>query len=135
MFFLAALPGYFTSTFVNGIKLETTSTRRAGLIQFTFPDDEAFVVVDLAHDLGRSFSGGGLIIDPDQGRIILNGTFLQVGPSNASLSEGMLTSSCRAMVQTTTQLSHVTISSLPTDRSRSLRSEHMLLPIRQHQPA
>lgn len=33
----AASPGYFTTTFVNGIKLETTSTRRAGLIKFTYP--------------------------------------------------------------------------------------------------
>ncbi|KXN82944.1 hypothetical protein AN958_02027 [Leucoagaricus sp. SymC.cos] len=56
----AASPGYFTSTFVNGIKLEATSTRRAGLIRFTFPSSATsnHVVVDLSNDLQRSFHGG-----------------------------------------------------------------------------
>ncbi|THH03301.1 hypothetical protein EW145_g6364 [Phellinidium pouzarii] len=75
----AATPGYFTSAFVNGIKLETTSTRRAGLIRFTYPADlnGTFVVVDLTNDLQRSFEGGTLDIDASSGRIALSGTFLQ----------------------------------------------------------
>lgn len=75
----AATPGYFTSTFVNGIKLETTSTRRAGLIRFTYPAASGpnHVVVDLTNDLQRSFSGGAISVSPD-GRVKLDGTFLQV---------------------------------------------------------
>ena len=77
----AASPGYFTTTFVNGIKLETTSTRRAGLIRFTYPEslNGTFVVVDLTNDLQRSFEGGSIDITPSTGRVTLSGTFLQVG--------------------------------------------------------
>lgn len=78
-FFSAATPGYFTTTFVNGIKLETTSTRRAGLIRFTYPATTTpnLVVVDLTNDLQRSFSGGEISVE-DSGRVKLGGTFLQV---------------------------------------------------------
>ena len=77
---IAASPGYFTTTFVNDIKLETTSTRRAGLIRFTYPPSagSGFVVVDLTHDLQRSFEGGSLSLDASAGRVELSGTFLQV---------------------------------------------------------
>ncbi|KAJ7319031.1 glycosyl hydrolase family 92-domain-containing protein [Mycena albidolilacea] len=80
----AAQPGYFTTTFVNGIKLETTSTRRAGLIRFTYPTaGPNHVVVDLTNDLGRSFEGGALALAAAAGRVRLGGTFLQsYGPSN-----------------------------------------------------
>jgi putative alpha-1,2-mannosidase len=80
----AAQPGYFTTTFVNGIKLETTSTRRAGLIRFTYPaPGPNHVVVDLTNDLGRSFEGGALALSAPAGRVKLGGTFLQsYGPSN-----------------------------------------------------
>jgi len=79
----AATPGYFTSTFVNGIKLETTSTRRAGLIRFEFPNSTSatnHVVVDLTNDLQRSFHGGSVSVTPS-GRVKLQGTFLQVSLS------------------------------------------------------
>lgn len=84
-----ATPGYFTTTFVNGIKLEATSTRRAGLIQFTYPADlnGTFVVVDLTNDLQRSFEGGSM--DIEDTRVTLSGTFLQVKsgtPSFVSLN-------------------------------------------------
>ncbi|KAJ3514058.1 hypothetical protein NLJ89_g2591 [Agrocybe chaxingu] len=74
----AASPGYFTTTFVNGIQIETTSTRRAGLIRFTFPPSATpnNVVVDLTNDLQRSFHGGSLLITPDA-RVKLGGTFMQ----------------------------------------------------------
>lgn len=75
----AASPGYFTTTFVNGIKLEATSTRRAGLIRFTYPEDSktALVVIDLTHDLQRSFEGGRVDLDAASARVTLTGTFLQ----------------------------------------------------------
>ncbi|KAF8994041.1 glycosyl hydrolase family 92-domain-containing protein [Cyathus striatus] len=74
----AATPGYFTTTFVNNIKLEATSTRRAGLIRFTYPSNSSsnHVVVDLSNDLQRSFHGGSLSIEPT-GQVRLGGTFLQ----------------------------------------------------------
>lgn len=79
-FTVAASPGYFTTTFVNGIKLEATSTRRAGLIRFTYPTsaNSTHVVIDLTHDLQRSFEGGSLLLNASIGRIKLSGTFLQV---------------------------------------------------------
>lgn len=76
-----ASPGYFSTTFVNGIQLEATSTRRAGLVRFTFPASttEQRVVVDLTNDLQRSFQGGSINITPN-GRVQLEGTFFQVRP-------------------------------------------------------
>lgn len=78
---VAASPGYFTTTFVNGIKIEATSTRRAGLIRFTYPTtaNSTQVVIDLTHDLQRSFEGGSLLVNASIGRVELTGTFLQVG--------------------------------------------------------
>ncbi|ESK91898.1 glycoside hydrolase family 92 protein [Moniliophthora roreri MCA 2997] len=75
----AAAPGYFTTTFVNGIKIEATSTRRAGLIRFGYPSASLanHIVVDLTNDLQRSFEGGSLSIESSAGRIKLSGTFLQ----------------------------------------------------------
>ncbi|KZT25871.1 glycoside hydrolase family 92 protein [Neolentinus lepideus HHB14362 ss-1] len=83
----AARPGYFTTTFTNNIKIETTSTRRAGLIRFTFPEEATtFVVVDLTNDLQRSFEGGSITIDAQSGTILLGGTYLQsYGPSNYTI--------------------------------------------------
>ncbi|KAF9070156.1 glycosyl hydrolase family 92-domain-containing protein [Rhodocollybia butyracea] len=82
-----ASPGYFSTTFVSGIQIEMTSTRRAGLIRFTFPASSSrtnYLVVDLTNDLGRSFSGGTMSISPS-GHVQLGGTFLQsYGPSNYS---------------------------------------------------
>ncbi|KAJ7182732.1 glycosyl hydrolase family 92-domain-containing protein [Mycena crocata] len=79
----AAVPGYFTTTFTNQIKLETTSTRRAGLIRFTYPTSGPnHVVIDLTNDLQRSFQGGALSVT-SEGRVKLGGTFFQsYGPSN-----------------------------------------------------
>ncbi|KAI0083758.1 glycosyl hydrolase family 92-domain-containing protein [Irpex rosettiformis] len=75
-----ASPGYFTTIFTNGIKLETTSTRRAGLIRFTYPSStsQPLVVIDLANDLQRSFQGAGsLDINSNLARVTLSGTYLQ----------------------------------------------------------
>jgi hypothetical protein len=77
---IAARPGYFTTTFVNGIKIETTSTRRAGLIKFTYSTTNStakHVVVDLTNDLQRSFKGGSIDIT-SAGHVKLGGTFQQV---------------------------------------------------------
>lgn len=68
-------PGYFAQTLDNGIKIEATSTRRAGLERFTFPQQSSkpYFVLDLANDLPASFAGGRLDIDPEKGRITLGG--------------------------------------------------------------
>jgi len=69
-----AYPGYFSLTLDNDIKMEATSTRRAGLERFTFPKGwKPYFVLDLAHDLPGSFAGGTLDIDPEKGRITIGG--------------------------------------------------------------
>ncbi|EPT04555.1 hypothetical protein FOMPIDRAFT_131733 [Fomitopsis schrenkii] len=69
-----AYPGYFAQTLDNDIKMEATSTRRAGLERFTFPNGaKPYFTLDLANDLPESFAGGSLNIDPEQGRITLGG--------------------------------------------------------------
>lgn len=69
-----AYPGYFTLTLDNDIKMEATSTWRAGLERFTFPpDSKPYFVLDLANDLPGSFAGGELNIDPLKGRVTIGG--------------------------------------------------------------
>ena len=69
-----AYPGYFSLTLDNDIKMEATSTRRAGLERFTFPQgSKPYFVIDLANDLPASFAGGTLDIDPENGRITIGG--------------------------------------------------------------
>jgi len=55
--------------------MEATSTRRAGLERFTFPEGTRtpFFTLDLANDLPRSFKGGNMTIDPTAGRITIGG--------------------------------------------------------------
>ncbi|KII92737.1 glycoside hydrolase family 92 protein [Plicaturopsis crispa FD-325 SS-3] len=79
-----AYPGYFSQTVDNGIKMEATSTRRAGLERFTFPaGSKPYFVLDLSNDLPASFAGGSLNIDPQQGRITLGGEWgSSFGPSS-----------------------------------------------------
>jgi putative alpha-1,2-mannosidase len=68
-----ASPGYFAQTLDNGILMEATSTRRAGLERFTFPKGGGtpYFVLDLAMDLPASFAGGTMEIDPEQGRVTM----------------------------------------------------------------
>ncbi|KAH9935721.1 glycoside hydrolase family 92 protein [Fomitopsis serialis] len=69
-----AYPGYFAQTLDNEIKMEATSTRRAGLERFTFPSgSKPYFTLDLANDLPESFAGGSLNIDPENGRITMGG--------------------------------------------------------------
>ncbi|THU96772.1 glycoside hydrolase family 92 protein [Dendrothele bispora CBS 962.96] len=71
-----ASPGYFAQTLDNDIKMEATSTRRAGLERFTFPSgSKPYFVLDLANDLPVSFAGGELDINPEQGRITIGGFY------------------------------------------------------------
>ncbi|KAF9264108.1 glycoside hydrolase family 92 protein [Marasmius fiardii PR-910] len=71
-----ASPGYFSQTLNNDIKMEATSTRRAGLERFTFPpNSKPYFVIDLANDLPVSFAGGTLNIDPTKGRITIGGSY------------------------------------------------------------
>ena len=54
--------------------MEATSTRRAGLERFTFPEGNTpFFTLDLANDLPSSFKGGNMTIDPGAGRITIGG--------------------------------------------------------------
>jgi hypothetical protein len=55
--------------------MEATSTRRAGLEWFTFPEGTRtpFFTLDLANELPRSFKGGNMTIDPKAGRITIGG--------------------------------------------------------------
>ena len=59
----------------NDIKMEATSTRRAGLERFTFPkgSGKPYFSLDLSNDLPASFMGGALNIDPQLGRITIGG--------------------------------------------------------------
>ncbi|KAG2138013.1 hypothetical protein DEU56DRAFT_945830 [Suillus clintonianus] len=57
-----AYPGYFSLNLDNDIKMEATSTRRAGLERFTLPNP---------NDLPASLAGGTLDIDPENGRITI----------------------------------------------------------------
>ncbi len=85
----AATPGYFSTTLISGIQIEATSTRRAGLIRFTFPaftePTTNHIVVDLVDDLQRSFQGGSISISPSA-RVMLSGTFLQASSTIRHLS-------------------------------------------------
>ena len=69
-----ASPGYFSLTLNNSIRMEATSTRRAGLERFTFPDGNTpFFTLDLSNDLPHSFRGGNMTIDSNAGRITIGG--------------------------------------------------------------
>jgi len=69
-----ASPGYFSLTLNNSIRMEATSTRRAGLERFTFPKGNTpFFTLDLSNDLPQSFKGGNMIIDLKAGRIKIGG--------------------------------------------------------------
>jgi hypothetical protein len=77
-----ASPGYFSLTLNNSIRMEATSTRRAGLERFTLPQDNtSFFALDLSNDLSNSFKGGNITINPDAGRITIGGFW---GPRHAS---------------------------------------------------
>ncbi|KAJ3881128.1 glycoside hydrolase family 92 protein [Lentinula edodes] len=81
-----ASPGYFSQTLDNDIKMEATSTRRAGLERFTFPEgSKPYFVLDLSNDLPDSFVGGIMDIDPQQGRITIGGKWgSSFGPGSFS---------------------------------------------------
>lgn len=77
-----AEPGYFTLTLNNGIKMETTTTRRAGLVRYTYPSSaldggklQPFVVQDWTNDLPGTFRGGKMYFDIERGRIHMNGSW------------------------------------------------------------
>jgi hypothetical protein len=71
-----ASPGYFSLTLDNNIQMEATSTRRAGLERFTFPKkSKPYLVLDLANDLPGTFGGGSMNIDPNLGRVTIEGSW------------------------------------------------------------
>lgn len=77
-----ATPGYFTLTLNNSIKMEASSTRRAALVRYTFPASileggslQPHIVQDWTNDAPGRFRGGTIDFDPDQGRILINGSY------------------------------------------------------------
>ncbi|UZJ55529.1 hypothetical protein CBS101457_004849 [Exobasidium rhododendri] len=78
-----ATPGYFSTTLNNSIQMEGTTTRRAGLMRYTFPKSsmekqnslQPALVLDWTNDLPGTFRGGEMSIDPVKGRILMNGTY------------------------------------------------------------
>ncbi|GJJ06552.1 hypothetical protein Clacol_000744 [Clathrus columnatus] len=120
----AASPGYFTSTLTNDVKIETTSTRRAGLIKFTYQNHTSspnYIVVDLTNDLQRSFQGGELQYSPQTGRVMLGGTYLQsYGPSNYTVYACYDIPSAASISQNANSLYGTYINANITDRSTTL---------------
>jgi hypothetical protein len=78
-----ATPGYFSTTLNNSLRMEGTTTRRAGLMRYTFPSSamekqnakNPALVLDWTNDLPGTFRGGEMSIDPEKGRITMNGTY------------------------------------------------------------
>lgn len=78
-----ASPGYFSTTLNNSLQMEGTTTRRAGLMRYTFPTSamekqkakHPHIVFDWTNDLPGTFRGGQMTIDPVKGRILMNGTY------------------------------------------------------------
>lgn len=70
---LGRITWLFRLTLENGVKMEATSTRRAGLERFTFPKKSKryFMPLDLTNDLPGPFAGSAMNIDPQKGRITL----------------------------------------------------------------
>ncbi|CAN8105823.1 unnamed protein product [Discula destructiva] len=86
-----ASPGYFTLTLNNSIKMEAASTRRAGLVRYTFPASTLtggllpHIVQDWTNDAPGTFQGGTINFDRDAGRIQINGSwYSSFGPDTAS---------------------------------------------------
>ncbi|CEH15790.1 MYOSIN-BINDING PROTEIN-RELATED [Ceraceosorus bombacis] len=78
-----ARPGYFSSQLVDGVVIEVTSTRRAGLQRWTFPKDKVAqagykkptIVYDWTNDLPGTFRGGQMDFNYEQGRVMMNGSW------------------------------------------------------------
>ncbi|GAP87830.1 putative glycoside hydrolase family 92 protein [Rosellinia necatrix] len=66
--------GYYKTEFENGIKIELSGARHAGIVQYSFPDGEKHVLVDVSHYLpsigdgasGQMFLDGEISIDGAQ---------------------------------------------------------------------
>ncbi|KAL4874629.1 glycosyl hydrolase family 92-domain-containing protein [Aspergillus karnatakaensis] len=79
---VVANPGYFALTLESGIRSEMVVSNRAALFRFEFPINETedgrlspLVLLDLT-DLWESRQNASILVYPDQGRIVANGTFL-----------------------------------------------------------
>jgi len=85
-----AFPGYFSLTLDNSIRMEATSTRRAGLERFTFPKgNTSFFTLDLSNDLSNSFKGGNMTINSDEGRITIGGFWGPRHATNVTLGQAL----------------------------------------------
>ncbi|KAK8079276.1 glycoside hydrolase family 92 protein [Apiospora phragmitis] len=79
-------PGYFSTTFVNGVQIELASTQAASLERYNFPaGTEPTLVLDWTDDSPHSFLYGQMHADWSAQRIVMNGTFRSsFGPSQFS---------------------------------------------------
>ena len=60
-----ALPGYYSVTLDDGIKVEITSARRAALFRFTFPSSgQPVLLLDLTHRLEGTIPAADVSLDP-----------------------------------------------------------------------
>ena len=58
-----ALPGYYTVTLHNKVKVELTATERVAFHQYTYPNHKAKLLVDLQH--GLKFQTDSLVLESD----------------------------------------------------------------------
>ncbi|KAK8062689.1 glycoside hydrolase family 92 protein [Apiospora hydei] len=79
-------PGYFSTTLVNGVRIELASTQAASLERYSFPEGTApTLVLDWTDDSPHSFLYGQMSADWSAQRIIMNGTWRSsFGPSQFS---------------------------------------------------
>lgn len=52
-----ASPGYYSTELLNGVKVELSATRHSGFLQYSFPEGEKHVLVDLSHYLPSETGG------------------------------------------------------------------------------
>jgi len=66
-----AVPGYYRVRLDSGIDVEISTSRRAAIFRFTFPDDaDPVVLVDLEHTLGEGqISGAETVVDHAGGQL------------------------------------------------------------------
>ncbi|KAI2838417.1 CAZyme family GH92 [Aspergillus niger] len=76
--------GYFRTLLQNGVQIELSASRHAGIIQYSFPDGEKHVLVDISHYLpgspgdsnGQFYVGGEISLEDDGNAYSGYGTYV-----------------------------------------------------------
>ncbi|KAF2754356.1 glycosyl hydrolase [Pseudovirgaria hyperparasitica] len=81
---------YFSTELADGIKIELSGARHSGILQYTFPDGERHVLVDVSHYLPDGGFGGSSIQYYLGGEINLkdNGIYTGYGTYGGGFNEG-----------------------------------------------